>query len=168
MRRPLEGNDWASVTDTFRRAFRSSFHLSVGTVDADGAPHVTPIGSVLLGELGRGIYFDVFAAGLRHRLVPGAPVCVSAVDSGLALWVPAMLAARFAKPPGVRLFGNVVGNPRRPTDAEIARWRRRVRALRLTRGHAMLWGRLETVRDFEFHSLEWVTLGRLTAPERRS
>lgn len=166
MQRPVNDAIWPEITETFRRAFRSSFHFSVATVDASGQPHVSPVGSVLLGVTGRGIYFDVFATGLRQRLTEDSRVCVSAVDSGITLWARAMLSGTFSKPVGVRLYGKVVGAPRKPTEAEVERWRRRVRALRHTRGYQTAWGHLETVRDFQFESYQWVTLGKLTASRR--
>ena len=48
MAKTTNGLDWPTATGVFKRSFRSSFHYSVATVGPDGAPHVTPIGSVML------------------------------------------------------------------------------------------------------------------------
>ena len=53
--------DWNLVRRGVTDAFRSSLHCSVATSNEDGSPHLTPIGSVLLTEAGRGIYFEIFA-----------------------------------------------------------------------------------------------------------
>ncbi len=143
-------------------AFRTSFHCAIGTVDADGMPHVTPIGSVLLGQPGDALYFQIFTAALSKNLSHNPRLCILAVNSGLRLWLPAFLRGRFSRPPGVRLIGHVVGPARPPTDAERARWQRRVRWVRWTPGYGVLWKKLETVRDVRIEKVQWIRLGAMS------
>ncbi len=44
--------NWDQVKTLFRKSFVSSFHFSIATVNERGEPHVTPIGSMILGEPG--------------------------------------------------------------------------------------------------------------------
>ena len=76
----LEEN-WDEVKDLFRASFRSSFHYAVATVTDKGEPHVTPIGSLILGEPCRGFYFEKFPRQLPENLAANRQVCVLAVNS---------------------------------------------------------------------------------------
>ncbi len=165
----LDGH-WDEIRRVFGGAFASSLHFAVATVRPDGAPHVAPIGSVLLLEQGRGLYFERFTVRTSRHLELDGRVCVLAVNSSRWLWVRALVRGRFAAPPAVRLTG-VAGARRPATDAELALWRRRVRRLRGTRGHALLWAEMRTVRELHFDAWEPVLLGAMTrgawaAPER--
>jgi len=153
--------DWVTTRRMFRRAFRSSFHYAIATTGEDGTPHVTPIGSVLLGEPGRGIFFDIFSAQLSQNLDRDPRVCVLAVDSGKRFWLTSLARGRFAAPPALRLVGTA-GPRRRATPTERQRWLRRVRLLRRLEGHRMLWGDLTHVRDLTFHAALPVHVGAMT------
>jgi hypothetical protein len=59
--------DWSVIRRVFTRGFASSFHFAVASVGADGSPHLTPIGSVMLGTTGQGFYFEEYAVW-RERL----------------------------------------------------------------------------------------------------
>jgi hypothetical protein len=159
--------EWARIRAVVSAAFRSSLHCSVATVGADGAPHVTPIGSVLLTEPGRAIFFEIFTRGLPRNLAKDARVSILAVDSGLGAWFSALVRGRFSRPPGVRLTGRVVGERRPPTAEELRRWRRKVRFFRWTPGYRALWGKLDGVRDVAIEGHQWIHLGRLTSTSRR-
>ena len=145
----------------FKRAFRSSFHYSVATVDPDGTPHVTPIGSVMLTEPGRGILFDVFTSHLARNLDHDPRVCVMAVDTTKRFWLTSLARGRFDAPPALRLTGTA-GPRRTPTIEEQQRWLRRVRSMRRLKGHDLLWGNLMHVRDLEFEDAVPVRLGVMT------
>lgn len=153
--------DWDSTRDVFRRGFRSSLHCAMASVGPDGAPHVTPIGSVLLTEPGRGIFFDMFTSDLSYNLDNDPQVCVMAVDSGRRFWLTALTRGRFSKAPAVRLSGTA-GPRREATPQEQARFLRRVRPASRLRGHQLLWSNLAMVRDLEFEDAEPVNLGAMT------
>jgi hypothetical protein len=147
----------------FRRALRTSLHYAMATVGEDGAPHLTPIGSVLLSDPGRGIYFDIFSSQLSQNLDRDPRVCVMAVDSGKSFWLASLARGHFTAPPALRL--TATAGPRRPaTLSEQRRWLRRVRPVRRLRGHQLLWGNLTHVRDLTFHTALPVHLGKMTEP----
>jgi len=158
----IDKKTWNRVRSVVTAAFRTSFHCSIGTVDADGTPYVTPIGSVLLGEPGQALYFQIFTTATPRNLSHDARICILAVNSGLGLWLRAFVRGHFSRPPGVQLIGHVVGPARVPTDAERARWQRRVRWLRWTPGYAVLWKRRESVRDIRVDDVQWIRLGTMT------
>jgi len=155
-------NDWHETRAVFNRAFASSMHFSIASTGPDGEPWVTPIGSVLLTEPGRGIYFEEFTQRLRRHVREDSRITILAVDSRKLYWIRSLVGGRFPTPPGLRLRAQVMGPRRRATEAERERWLRRVRMFRGTRGHELLWDRLGFVRDFEVLSTEPVRLGGMT------
>ncbi len=165
MPEPTRSIDWPIAQSVFRRAFRSSYHYSIATVSESGDPHVTPIGSVMLTEPGRGLFFDILTSRLSRNLDRDPRVCVMAVDTGKRFWLKSLARGRFAAPPALRLSGTA--GPRRPATAEEqARWLRRVRMVRRLNGHAALWGNLDHVRDLSFGRAIPVRLGTMTRSTR--
>jgi hypothetical protein len=157
---PPDGMDWEAVRAVFRRGFRSSLHFALATVGEDGTPHVTPIGSVLLTEPGKGIFFDIFTSQLARNLDRDPRVCVMAVDSGKRFWLTSLMKGRFAALPALRLVGTA-GPLRIATPEEQTRWLRRVRPVRRLAGHRR-WGDLRQVRDLTFDAVLPVTMGAMT------
>ncbi len=153
--------DWPTTREMFRRGFRSSFHYAIATVDQDGAPHVTPIGSVMLTEPGRGLFFDIFTSQLSQNLDRDPRVCVMAVDSGKRFWLATLARGRFGDHPALRLTGTA-GSRRQATPEERQRWLRRVRPVRRLKGHPLLWGDLTHVRDLTVHAVLPVRVGSMT------
>lgn len=154
---------WSSTRRLVNRAFSSHFHAAVATVGSDGSPQVAPIGSLLLGEPGRALFFPIFASGTGSRLRADGRVCVLAVDGRALTWLAALARGRFVAPLGVRLHGRAVAAPRPSTEAERRRWLRRVGYLAVLPGFARLWGRLDTVQELEIDRVEPVRLGAMTA-----
>lgn len=154
---------WPEIRRIFAAAFASSFHFAIATTGDDGRPHVTPIGSVVLTEPGRGFYFEEYPTRLPRNLRHDPRVSILAVNSSRWFWLRALLRGRFSAPPAIRLRGRVVGEPRPATARELALWQRRIRLLRPLRGYDLLWGRLRRVRDLELDGAEPVLLGRMTA-----
>ena len=155
--------DWQVIRRIFRDGFASSFHFAVASVGHDGAPHLTPIGSLVLGAVGEGFYFEEYAAGLARRLQRDQRVCVMAVNSGRWELLKTLWRGEARRPFGVRLHGTV-GERRNATPDELERFRHRVRSLRYLRGHGLLWGRLRTVREVRFHAFEPVRIAPLGDP----
>jgi hypothetical protein len=161
MTKPDRQIDWAMTQKMFQRAFRTSFHYAIASVGENGTPHLTPIGSILLNDPGRGIFFDIFSSQLSHNLDRDPRVCVMAVDSSKRFWLASLTRGRFTAPPALRLTGTA--GPRRPaTPTEQQRWLHRVRPLRRLKGHQALWGDLTHVRDLTFHTALPVQLGTMT------
>ena len=153
--------NWKQVKSLFKKSFRSSFHFSVATVTEDGEPHVTPIGSLILGEPGHGFYFEEFPQHLPRNLGSNKQICVLAVNSNKWYWLKSLVVGRFTSPPAVRLHG-VVGDLREATDIEISLWQKRVKSVSFSKGHAMMWRSMSKVRDIEFTRIEPVQIGVMT------
>lgn len=153
---------WREVRAVMNDAFRSSFHFAVASVGPDGSPHVTPIGSILLGEPGKAVFFEIFTSRLPRNLRHDARICILGVSSGRGFWLGSLLRGKFPRPPGVRLAARVVGERRPPTERELSLWRKRLSALRWTRGYGLLWKRLDHVRDIEIDGVEWIRMGKMT------
>ncbi len=153
--------NWDEIKAIFKHSFKSSFHFSIATVTDKGEPHVTPIGSLILGEPGHGIYFEEFPRQLPINLKTNKQVCVLAVNSSRWFWLISLLSGHFSKPPAIRLYG-IAGNVRQATTREIELWQKRVRSVSLSRGHSIMWKNMKTVRDIEFSKIEPVHLGEMT------
>jgi len=150
-------DDWAEI----RRIFARSFYASIATVDADGLPHVTPIGSLLLDrEPGRGFWFERFTTALPRHLDERSHLCAMAVNTRLRLWLRALVTGRFPSAPGIRLAGTA-GERRKATEREIELFERRVRPVRWTRGYELLWTRFERGREVTFDRVIPLRLGRM-------
>lgn len=152
---------WKAIRRVFNRALFSSFHYSLATLNPDGTPHITPIGSILLTQPGCGLYFEVFTRRAPQNLDRDARFSVLAVNSGPLLWLRAFVGGRFAAPPAVRLTGRA-GERRLATPAEQQLWQRRVGPLRHLPGARLLWGNMRYVRELHFDALVPVTIGVLT------
>ncbi len=153
--------DWLEI----RRVFARSFYSSIATVDADGLPHVTPIGSmILLREPGRGFWFERFTTTMPRHLDQQSELCAMAVDTRLSLWGRALVTGRFPAAPGLRLAGTA-GARRKATEREQALFQRRVRWARWTRGYDLLWREgFDTGREVTFDRVLPIRLGRMWPP----
>lgn len=141
---------WPAIRKVFWSAFLSSVHYAIASVDAEGNPHVTPIGTVILSEQpGRGFFFQQFTTALPANADGNARVCVLAVNSGRLFWLRSLLTGKFPSAPAIRLYGTL-GPVRKATDEEVRLWKRRVWPAALTRGYAKIWANMTMVREFDF------------------
>jgi len=152
---------WNEIKTLFHDSFKSSFHYAIASTGADGAPHVTPIGSLILTRPGSGLYFEKFTRQLPRNLAADGRVCVLAVNSSRWFWIRSLLGGRFRSPPALRLHG-IAGELRPATEREKALWSARVRRARLSKGHALMWRDMDLVREIEFTRAEPVEIGRMT------
>jgi len=107
--------NWDQIRDVVSRGKRSTGHFAIASVDPEGRPHVTPVGTLFLRDDLTGFYFEQYTSTLTHHLDTNPQVCVMAVDRGSWFWFRSLLAARFTAPPGVRLYGrSAPGVRRRP------------------------------------------------------
>jgi len=82
---------WNIVKKIFKQSFSSSFHFSIATVDENGKPHVTPIGSLILGNPGQAIYFEEFPSKLPINLKTNKHVSILAVNSSKWFWLKSLI-----------------------------------------------------------------------------
>ena len=153
--------DWALIKKLFNQATNSSGHHALASVDEDGNPHITPIGSLVLGKAGKGIYFERFTANMPKNFEANKHVCVLAVNGSKWFWLKAILLGRFSSPPAVRLFGEV-GEKRQATKAELELWNKRVGGLSFTKGYKEMWAGMSMVRDITFSEAKPVMIGKMT------
>jgi hypothetical protein len=153
-------DDWAEI----RRIFARALYASIASVDQQGRPHVSPIGSLILSrEPGRGFWFERFTTTLPRNLEGDARLCALAVDTRLSLWGRALLQGRFPRAPGIRLRG-FAGERRKAGDEELAYFQRRVRFARWTRGYKLLWSDFDRGREVTFDEVLPIRLGRMWPP----
>ena len=163
----IDHGHWNQLKPLAGRVFASSLHFTIATTNHDGTPHVTPIGSLVLADPGEAYFFEVFTRQLSRNLDSGSPVAVLGVISSSWLWFGSLIAGQFSYPPAFRLLGTA-GERRSSTPEEQARWRRKVRLLRWTRGYDLLWGNLDVVRELHFHKLQPVQLGQMSLRFKRT
>ena len=152
---------WPIVKKLFKKAFSSSFHYSIASIDINGKPHITPIGSLILGEPGHAIYFEEFTSKLPNNIKSNNFISVLAVNSSKWFWFKSLIKGKFTEPPALRLNGEA-GGLRDATEIEVNLWRKRVKSVSFTKGHKIMWQRMGRVREIEFTSIEPVHIGLMT------
>ncbi len=130
------------------------------SADAQGRPHVTPIGSFFLTAPGRGFYFEHYPKTMRGHFRDNAQVTILAQGGSRLAFLWAMLVGHTSNHAGIRLFGTV-GGRRDASPGEFELFRRRVRFFRPFRGCDILWGGMRRVRDVALDDFERLELGRL-------
>ena len=163
----VTADDRREARRVVKRAVASSLHCTIASHGPGDRVHLTPIGSLILADVGRAFYFDVFNRDLGRHVAIDPRVAILAVDSRRGMWLRSLLSGRFASPPGVRLDGTV-GPARRSSLDEVRQFQRVVGPLVRTRGGAKLWGRLPVVRDVTISSVTWLQIGDLTISNTRT
>ena len=101
--------NWTDIKAIFRESFKSSFHSAIATVNENGEPHVTPIGSLILSKPGFDFYFERFTRQLPRNLDESRQVCVLAVNSSRWFWLKSLLGGRFPSVPAIRFITLEIG-----------------------------------------------------------
>jgi hypothetical protein len=153
--------DWKLVKKIFKQSLMSSLHFSITSIDENMLPHITPIGSLILGKPGQAIYFEEFTHKLKTNIEARQNICVMAVNSNKWFWFKSLFYGKFSEPPAIRLHG-IAGKRRQATEAEIIIWQKRVRLLSFTKGHNLLWKQMTMVREITFTDIDPVTLGAMS------
>lgn len=156
------GNHWTEIQKIFEEGFKSCFHYSVATVNADGSPHVTPIGGLFLRDDKTGFYFEEFSSRLPANLEHNPRVCVMAVNADKLFWGRALMDGRFPSPPGIRLLGTA-GGAREGTQQEMELFQKRMGFARPLKGYKLMWEGMHRVRDIKFDAFEPIELGAMVA-----
>lgn len=153
--------DWDSIRKHFSRSFRTSFHVSIASVDPENNPTITPIGSLFLNRNRTGFYFEKYPSKLPVHVKTNPNICVLAVNSSLWLWIRSLWSGKFKTYPGIKLYGSL-GERRKATSVEITRLKNRMRFSRGMKGNTYLWGDMAYVRDISFTWAEIINLGNMT------
>lgn len=152
---------WEEVRKIFSKAGKSSGHVTMATINENGTPHVMPIGSLMLYDDCRGVYCEVFSKTFEKNLGRDPRVSFMAVNNSFVFWVKSLLRGKFNTSPCIRLMGKA-GERRKGTPEEMARWQKRVRIFKWTKGYNLLWKDITYVRDVYFDSFEPVRAGKMT------
>ncbi len=152
---------WKAVRKTVNQALKSNRFCAVATLNPDGSPRISPIGSLILGEVGKAIYFEEFPVVMRRNLDRDERISVLAVAGGFWFWLKALYQGRFDAPPGLRLIGRA-GGRRMATEEEIRQWQKRIRVFRKFKGYKLLWKDMRHVREVTFDAVEPLRLGPMT------
>ena len=152
---------WDEIRKLFKNAFKSSFHFSFATVDDQGNPHITPIGSLFLNKDFTGFYLERFLSKLPKNLEKNQWVCILATNSSRGFWLKSLFKGRFTTFPAVRLYGQI-GEKRSVNEEEIALFKKHIKPLRRFKGSKLLWGDFKYARDIQFDSYEPVFAGEMT------
>ncbi|WP_421765066.1 pyridoxamine 5'-phosphate oxidase family protein [Ekhidna sp.] len=153
--------DWKIIRKYFKQYNLSSMHCAMATVNPDGTPWVTPIGSLLLNNDCTGIYFEIFTRGMPKNLNNNRRIVVMGVNSSFIYWIKSVLFGKFSTPPALRLVGTA-GQVRRATELEKRRIQKLLATFKRTAGYKKMWSRLEFVRDITFEKVIPVNLGDMT------
>ena len=157
---PLEMH-WSRIQQVVARGQTSSIYCSVATVNPDGTPNVTPIGTVFLRDGQTGYFFDQYTTTMARNLEFNPNVCVMAVNANRVFWLRSFLFGRFTEPPGVRLYGKA-GSLRPASTEELRGIEARVRPTKWLKGSKLLWGSFTHVRDIAFTSFRPVSYPVMT------
>jgi len=153
--------NWNKIRQHFNRSFKSNFHVSIASVDADNNPTVTPIGSLFLNHDQTGFYFEKFPSKLPEHVRVNKNICVLGVNSGTFFWIKSLFKGKFDKHPAIKLYGKL-GERRKATDKEINRLNRRMKATNGLKGNTYLWGSMQYIREIQFIKAEKINLGKMT------
>ncbi len=154
------GDHWKTIRKILDES-RSSLQCAFATVNKNGSPHVTPVGSLFLRDDRTGFYFDGHFVNMTKNLERNPRVCVLAVNCNPAFWLNALKSGKFETSPAVRLLGSV-GKKREATEEELSAWRNFVKFAVGTKGYDLIWKDLRMVRDIHFDSFEPVFMGEMT------
>ena len=157
----ITDHHWKTIRELFKSAFNTTGHFSLATINPDGSPHITPIGSVVLRDDKTGFYCERFSRNIPTNLQSNPRVCVMAVNAGKWFWLRSLFRGRFNSPPGVRLMGRA-GERRKGTDQELAQWQKRIKPLKKFKGYDLLWKNMTDVRDIYFDGFEPIEAGVMT------
>lgn len=167
-------NSWDEITRIVDKSFLSSHYFSVATITDDGAPHLTPIGSLMLGENNRGILFEKYSVNMGNNIKVNNKICIMGINASLMTILKGVIFKKLREPLGVRLWG-VAGERRKATTEEIESLHRRIQSalpvfgkvIRHLNGYKILWGDMKYVRDIEFNKFDHVKFGKKTSQPPR-
>jgi hypothetical protein len=154
-------SSWLDIKKHFNKSFRTTFHVSIASVDIENNPTVTPIGSLFLNNNQTGFYFEKFPTKLPENSKDNNNICILGVNSSTFFWLTSLFSGEFKTYPAIKLYGQL-GIKRKATDIELQRLSRRMRTTKWLKGHQYLWGKMEFVREITITKAEKIYLGKMT------
>lgn len=141
--------------------FSKAIFCSVATVDSEGKPHVSPIGSVVLKNENQGWFFQKFTKNIPKNLIHNEYATIMAVNDGKWFWLKSVLKGQFNNPPALRLLVKL-GQLRPASELEAQKFKRKVGLFKRTKGYAQMWQDMAEVREFEILEYKPVFIGKMT------
>ena len=152
---------WNDIRAHFNKSVSSSLHVSIGPVNKDGFPTVTPIGSLFLNKEQKGFYFERYTSNLPSNGKHNKNICVLAVNSNIWFWFKSLMHSKFKKHPAIKLYG-ILGDKREATEIELSRLNKRTKFFKISKkGYDYLWSDMKYVRDITFTKAEKMKLGNM-------
>jgi predicted pyridoxine 5'-phosphate oxidase superfamily flavin-nucleotide-binding protein len=152
---------WDKITAYYPKLIKSSMFCSIASVDAEGHPNVTPIGTVFFNNDKTGFYFDMHTKALSKNIENNPEVCLLFVNTSKLFWFKSLLRNKFTQPSGFKLMGRV-GKKRQATEAEKTRFEKMIRRMRKLKGYQTLWANHEYVREISFFEYFPIQTGEMT------
>ena len=144
---------------------KSMGNLAFATVNEDGTPHLTPIGSLIPRGDCSAFYFEQYPSRLPENLERDNRISVLAVDMRKVFWIPSFLLGHYTHPPAVRLYGRA-GERREATTEEIAAFHKnpwvKLMSIFKLKGYQVAWKPMTHVRDIHFDSFEPCDMGTMS------
>lgn len=141
--------------------FSQAMYCAVATVNQEGLPHVTPIGSVVLNNSRSGWFFQKFTKNIPLNADHCEFATIMAVNSGRWFWLKSLLKGQFKKPPAMRILVKL-GDVRPAKEVEATKFKNRVKLFRRTKGYDMMWKDMSHIREFEIIEYKPVFIGQMT------
>ncbi len=161
MRLKIEHN-WETVKKNFIACQKSSMGVvQIASVDEEGIPNMTPIGSLFLKKERTAFFCNRFPENLNQNLKNNDRICVIAMNSSKWFWMKSLFKGRFVTCPGIKLFGRV--SPKRELKKdERAQWERMVKPFQFFKGYHLLWKDMSHASDIVFEDYEYLKAGKMT------
>ncbi|WP_434352939.1 pyridoxamine 5'-phosphate oxidase family protein [Psychrobacter sp. HD31] len=148
--------NWQKVKKVLEEGQASTIYCSIATVNPDGSPHITPVGTVFLRDDLTGYFFDHYAVKMGENIDSNPNICIMAVNAGRMFWLRSLIKGKFVSHPGVRLYGKA-GPVRPATKEEIKKIEDRVKPTKWLKGAGLLWTDFTHVRDVDFSDYKPIT-----------
>jgi hypothetical protein len=137
---------------------KSQPYCSIATVNQNGQPHNTPIGSVFLENESKGYYLEMYTRSIAANAKENNKACIMVVNASIWYWLKSLFKGKFVSPLGARIYVELK-EKRIGTDLEKNRFLKKVKPLKFTKGYKKLWGANQFhVRDFVITDIKPVAI----------
>ena len=141
--------------------FAKAMYSSIATVNEQGLAHVSPIGSVMLVNKDRGVYFEKFTKNIPLNSKVNKYATIMCVNTSQWYWLKSLFKGQFVTPPAIRIVVKL-GELRKETENEGKIFKRKVSLFKRTKGYQMLWKDMSHIREFEIIEYKPVYIGQMT------
>jgi len=142
--------------------FAQSTFCSVATVNDKGIPHVSPIGSIVLLNKTKGMFFEKFTKNVPKNTKNNSYATIMCVNDGKWFWLKSLIAGKFNKPPAIRLLVKM-GKLRDCNEKEGSIFKNKVKLFKMTKGYKIMWKDMSQIREFEIIDYKPIFLSHMTS-----